>query len=302
MMLPPYLKPGSLIAITCPSGHLPASHAELAKETLTDWGFRVIIGNTVGNEFNYFSGDDDFRLQELQSFLDNPDVAAIMAGRGGYGLSRIIDRVDFSKFRENPKWIIGFSDITVLHSHIHTLCGIASIHGPMCHAFMEPEPKHKPWLDCLKSMLTGNSRPFSIPGNEHNKEGLSKGILTGGNLAILAHLCGSRSQADTKGKILFIEDVGEHIYTIDRMLITLKRAGILEGLAGLVCGGFTELKDTDRPFGASIPEIVLEKVAGYGFPVCFDFPAGHIEANYPLMLGREHQLSVSKESVRLQPV
>lgn len=302
MILPPYLKQGSLIAITCPSGYLPISHAEMAKETLTDWGFRVMIGDTVGNEFNYFSGDDDFRLLELQSFLDNPDVTAILAGRGGYGLSRIIDQIDFSSFRENPKWIIGFSDITVLHAQIHTSCGIASIHGPMCHAFMDLKPKEKPWLDSLKSMLTGESIHYDLAGDKHNKTGTAQGILTGGNLAILAHLCGSVTQPDIKGKILFIEDVGEYIYSIDRMLLTLKRAGMFDGLAGLICGGFTELKDTERPFGSSIPELILEKISEYQFPVCFGFPAGHIEANYPIMLGKNHQLSVTKNSANIQTV
>lgn len=299
MIIPPFLRSGATVAITCPSGYLAASHAEVAKETLTEWGFRVVVGDTVGNEYNYFSGDDDFRLQELQSFLDNPEIGAILAGRGGYGLSRIIDRIDFTRFLKHPKWLIGFSDITVLHAQIHSLCSVATIHGPMCHAFMEPEPTEKPWLSHLQSMLNGYPLPYSLSGNEHNREGEAKGMLTGGNLAILAHLCGSRSQAATKDKILFIEDVSEYIYAIDRMLLTLKRAGMLQNLAGLICGGFSELKDTDRPFGAGIEEIVLEKVAEYGFPVCFGFPAGHIIDNYPLMLGGNHCLKVTKERVEL---
>lgn len=297
--LPPFLKPGSLIAITCPSGYLPANHAVMAEAILTQWGFRVIVGKTVGNSFHYFSGDDDLRYSELQSFLDNPEVAAIIAGRGGYGLSRIIDRLDFSAFQKQPKWVIGFSDITVLHAQIHNLCGIASIHGPMCHGFMG-EPTEKPWIDTLHAMLKGEAIHYFSEGDEQNRKGIARGVLTGGNLAIMAHLCGSRSQPDTKDKILFLEEVGEYKYAIDRMLLTLKRAGMFEGLAGLVCGGFTDIKDTERPLGIGIQELILEKVAGYDYPVCFGFSAGHIEQNFPIMLGRQHHLSVSKEWVRMQ--
>jgi muramoyltetrapeptide carboxypeptidase len=167
---------------------------------------------------------------------------------------------------------------------------------------MDLKPKEKPWLDSLKSMLTGESIHYDLAGDNHNKTGTAQGILTGGNLAILAHLCGSVTQPDIKGKILFIEDVGEYIYSIDRMLLTLKRAGMFDGLAGLICGGFTELKDTERPFGSSIPELILEKISEYQFPVCFGFPAGHIEANYPIMLGKNHQLSVTKNSANIQTV
>lgn len=298
MKLPPFLSPGSLIAITCPSGFLEASHAKIAEETLKSWGFEVEIGKTVGHGYHYFSGDDEMRLAELQSLLDNPNVAAIMAGRGGYGLSRIIDRIDFTQFKSYPKWLIGFSDITVLHAEIHTQCGIASIHGPMCHAFMEA-PDGAAWLETLRSMLVGTPIHYALEGDINNKEGQAEGILTGGNLSLLAHLCGSRSQPDTQNKILFIEDVNEYIYAIDRMLITLKRAGMLENLSGLVCGGFTELKDTDRPFGSTLQEIVLEKVNEHNFPVCFGFSAGHLEKNFPVMLGKKHRIVVTKSMATL---
>ena len=299
MTLPPFLQPRSTIAITCPSGFLMRSHAEMARETLTDWQLNVEIGESVGHEWHYFSGDDDFRRNELQSLLDRPDVAAIMAGRGGYGLSRIIDQLDFSTFKKHPKWIIGFSDITVLHSQIHTQCGITSIHGPMCHAFMERDT-HLPHLEMLKNMLSGEPSHYIAKRHELNRCGYATGILTGGNLAILAHLCGSVSQPDTKEKILFIEDVGEYIYALDRMMLGLKRAGMLDNIAGLICGGFTELKDTDRPFGMGVPELIMEKVAEYDYPVCFDFSAGHIRDNYPLMLGRKHSLTIQEDLVQLR--
>lgn len=299
MTLPPFLRPGSTIAITCPSGFLMRNHAEMARETLSDWQFKVEIGESVGHEWHYFSGDDNFRKDELQTLLDRPDIGAIMAGRGGYGLSRIIDQLDFSTFQKHPKWIIGFSDITVLHTQIHTHCNIASIHGPMCHAFMENDTR-LPHLEALKNMLYGAPAHYITKRNASNRAGFATGILTGGNLAILAHLCGSDTQPDTRGKILFIEDIGEYIYALDRMMLGLKRAGMLDNLSGLVCGGFTELKDTERPFGMSVPELIMEKVAEYDYPVCFDFSAGHIRANYPLMLGREHSLTVQDDLVHLR--
>lgn len=298
LISPPFLQSGATIAITCPSGYLERSHTENARNTLIKWGFKVIIGPSVGHEWHYFSGADAFRLEELQSFLDDPNIAAIMAGRGGYGLSRIIDKVDFSGFKKYPKWLIGFSDITVLHAQVHKECQIPTIHGPMCHGFMEGDD-HTAHLDTLNTMLIGNPVHYVIEGNDYNKDGETEGVLVGGNLAILAHLCGSASQLDTKGKILFIEEVAEHYYEIDRMMLTLKRAGMLDNLAGLICGGFTELEETERPFGMSVPELISEKVADYNYPVCFGFSAGHIKDNYPLMLGRRHALKVNMDMVQL---
>lgn len=298
-IIPPYLKPGDTIGITCPSGYLPAENVIYAKQTLETWGYNVIVGNTVGNEYYYFSGSDEHRLTELQKMLDNPDVKAILMGRGGYGLSRIIDQVDFSAFVENPKWICGFSDITILHSHIQAQYGIATLHSPMCSAFKKDNATH-PNILSVQRALTGQYIHYPISTHPYNKAGEAKAIVVGGNLAILAHLSGSPSQIDTAGKILFIEDIGEYLYNIDRMLLNLKRAGMLENLKGLICGGFTDIKDTERPFGQDIHAIIMEKVIEYDYPVCFDFPAGHIDANYALGLGLEYQLTVNESLVTLK--
>ena len=292
MRFPNKLKPGETIGIVCPSGHLSLSKTVIAKQTLEEWGFKVEIGKTVGTGQGYFSETDDIRLEDLQEKLDNPEIKAILMGRGGYGLSRIIDKIDFTKFNEKPKWIIGFSDITVLHSHLNNKLKIATIHGPMCAAFQElyPESDH---LLSIKKALLGEDIEYPIPMDEHNRAGSANGILVGGNLAILAHLTGSVSQLKTKNKILFIEDVGEYLYNMDRMLLNLKRAGFFENIKGLICGEFSEIKDTERPFGQSLYQIILDKVKEYNIPVCFNFPAGHIDCNYALQFGKSYTLTVN---------
>ena len=297
-IIPPYLQPGDTIGITCPSGYLPAERIIFARKTLESWGYKVITGSTVGSGHYYFSDTDERRLFDLQALLDNTEVKAILMGRGGYGLSRIIDRIDFTKFCDHPKWICGFSDITLLHSHIHARYGIATLHGPMCGAFKEDNIDSPP-IRSVQQALTGQAFGYPIEPNEHNRRGVASGIVVGGNLAILAHLSGSVSQMDTRGKILFIEDIGEYLYNIDRMLINLKRAGMLDGLRGLICGGFTDMKDTERPFGQDIYEVIKDKVSEYDYPVCFDFPAGHQDVNYTLGLGMEYELIVSDKQVSL---
>ncbi len=301
MITPPSLQPGDTIGITCPSGYLPQERTLLARQTLEQWGYRVQIGATVGSENYYFSDTDERRLYDLQYMLDNPDIKAVVMGRGGYGLSRIIDQINFGRFKDNPKWICGFSDITVLHSHIQSTMGIATLHGPMCSAFKE-EWSREPHLVYLKDVLSGQRPPYKVAAHQNNRKGQARGKLVGGNLAILAHLSGSRSQIDTGGNILFIEDIGEYLYNLDRMLLNLKRAGLLDNLSGLICGGFTDIMDTERPFGQNIYEIVLDKVREYHYPVCFDFPAGHIDVNYPLILGLEHELLIENQNVTLNYV
>lgn len=299
IIIPPGLRKGDTIGITCPSGHLPIERTIFAKQTLEAWGFNVVMGCTVGSGHFYFSETDDRRLYDLQTMLDNDSIHAILMGRGGYGLSRIIDKLDFTKFKANPKWVCGFSDITVLHSHIQSQFGIATLHSPMCAAFRHDNEHSGPILSLLRSWM-GAAMEYELPSNEHNRAGEGNGILVGGNLAILAHLSGSVSQVNTDGKILFIEDVGEYLYNIDRLLLNLKRAGMLCNLQGLVCGGFSDMKDTERPFGQDIFEIIKEKVAGYDYPVCFDFPAGHIEENFTLQLGMHHHLMVNAGKTTLK--
>lgn len=296
---PKFLKKGSTVGITCPAGFVSEERVRFAIETLKLWGFNVVVGKTVGNEYNYFSGTDAERLADLQSMLDNPEVEAILMGRGGYGVSRIIDDINWDKFKLNPKWLCGFSDITVLHNHIQNNLQIPTLHSPMTGAFT-PDTINSIHMKKLYAALTGESLFYHTPHNNYNRLGNAEGVLLGGNLAILAHLVGSRSDIQTFGKILFIEDIGEHYYKIDRMMLTLKRAGKLDGILGLVVGGFTEIEDTDRPFGQSIEEIILDKVAAYDYPVCFDFPAGHIEENHTLTLGQVHKLTVTEQGGQLQ--
>jgi muramoyltetrapeptide carboxypeptidase len=296
---PAYLKKGSVIGITCPAGFVSNERVAYALDALQYWGFRVKMCNKVGNEHFYFSGTDEERLQDLQTMLDDPDIDAILMGRGGYGVSRIIDRIEFSGFIKKPKWICGFSDITVLHNHIQATLGIPTLHSPMCAAF-KPETVNSNHIKNFFAALTGESLFYHSEPSWFNREGVADGVLTGGNLAILAHLTGSASEVDTAGKILFIEDIGEHLYQIDRLLLNLKRAGKLDNLKGLVVGSFTETEDTERPFGQTIEEIIADKVKEYTYPVCFNFPSGHQEENYTLTLGMSHRLIVTEQGGQLE--
>ena len=293
-----HIQQGSVIGITCPSGYVSAERIAYSITVLERWGFIVKVGKTVGTEHHYFSGSDAERLADLQDMLDDPAVDAILMGRGGYGMSRIIDDIDFSAFVKNPKWICGFSDITVLHNHLQARYKIPSLHSPMCGHF-KPETEHEPQLLSLKKALIGEPQVYDTLPSSYNRNGVAEGILTGGNLSLLVHLTGSASEVDTNGKILFIEDLGEHLYHIDRMLLHLKRAGKLSGLKALIIGGFTDLQDTERPFGQTIEEIISDKVKEYDYPVCFHFPCGHQDINYTLALGTVHRLKVNEDGGRL---
>lgn len=299
MQHPPFLQKGATIGITCPSGYVSNERVIPAIETLQSWGFRVKVGNTVGNEFHYFSGTDEERASDLQAMLNDPLLSAIIMGRGGYGLSRIIDQLDFTLFKKFPKWICGFSDITVLHQHTLQNIGIATLHSPMCGAFKDYD-ENCDYLCQFKSILQGEPQTYLTPANEHNRFGSAESTVIGGNLAIISHLVGSSSDIDTNGKILFLEDIGEHLYQIDRMLMQLKRAGKLKGLKGLILGSFTEIEDTERPFGQSLETIISSKVEEYDFPVCFGFPIGHQEINFSLALGMKHRLDVDASGGRLE--
>ena len=292
IIIPTALQPGDTVGITCPAGFVSYERIAYAVETLQRWGFQVRVGKTVGERTTYFSGSDEERRDDLQEMLDDTSVKAIIAGRGGYGTSRIIDELDFSGFQKNPKWICGFSDITVLHSHINKNYNIATLHSPMCRAF-DADRENSYYVQSLRKALTGEDLHYHFASSDHNKTGTATGELTGGNLAMLAHITGSISQADTKGKILFIEDIGEHLYHIDRLLLNLKRSGQLENLAGMLIGTFTETEDTDRPFGQTLEQIILSKVAGYHFPVAFNVPCGHDTENITLQMGRMHTMTVN---------
>jgi muramoyltetrapeptide carboxypeptidase len=293
MTIPLYLNPGDCIAIVCPAGYMPLDRAQICIDTLRQWGYRVRIGNTLGGlSDNYFSGSDDERLADFQQMLDDPAVNAILCGRGGYGLSRIIDRIDFSRFIKNPKWIIGYSDITILHQHIETHFDIATLHSPMAGAFNDGGAE-TPYVQSLRLALAGERSGYSCPPHPFNRVGRAAAPLTGGNLSLLAHLAGSSSASDTNGRLLFLEDVGEYLYNIDRMLRQLKRSGRLDRLAGLIVGSFTESKDTPRPFGATVEDIVLDCIREYEYPVCFGFPVGHAIENVALKTKVEYELTVT---------
>src|SRR5262245_53282685 len=216
--------------------------------------------------------------------LDDDNVKAILCARGGYGLSRIIDRIDFRRFKENPKWIIGFSDVTIVHSHIYRNYGISTLHAPMANAFNDDGYKGE-FVQSLRHVLEGKKIKYHQSPHSFNRKGEGIGELVGGNLALLAHLVGTDSDLKTKGRILFIEDVGEYLYNVDRMMYQLKRSGKLDKLAGLIVGGFTEMKDTERPFGQEAYEIIRDVVSEYNYPTCFDFPVSHSQKNYALKMG-----------------
>ncbi len=298
---PPYLSKGDTIGIVCPAGFMPPEKAQTCIDTLKQWGFKVRIGKTLGNQFNYFSGTDEERLHDLQMMLDDGEIKAILCGRGGYGLSRIIDDIDFTRFKKNPKWIIGYSDITVLHSHLNNRLKIASLHSPMAAAFNDGGADSE-YVLSLKKTLLGKRSTYSCDAHALNRPGITEGELTGGNLSLVAHLIGSVSDASTKGKILFLEDIGEYIYNVDRMMIQLKRSGKLDKLAGLIIGGFTDMKDTTIPFGQEVYHVIMDKVKEYNYPVCFDFPVSHSDRNYALKSGVKHLLRVGKKSVQLKEV
>ena len=302
MQTPPYLKQGSLIGITCPASHVSLQQIEYAAGVLNDRGYRAKLGKTAAAEaLNYFSGTDEERLADLQDMLDDPEIDAILMGRGGYGVSRIIDQLDLSKFKTKPKWICGFSDIVVLHNHIQANLHIPVLHSPMCNAY-KPETLNTTHLESFFDAIAGNELKYEIASSPFNRTGSVQGLLTGGNLAILAHLTGSPSEVDTTGKILFIEDISEYLYNVDRLLLNLKRAGKLDKLAGLVVGGFTDMQDTIRPFGQTVEEIIWDKVKEYDYPVCFNFPCGHQEVNYTLCLGMEHKLTVDVGGAFLEKI
>ena len=298
-IIPPYLKEGDTIGMLCPSGFMPFEKAQKCIDVLQQWGFKVQVGKTLGNQYNYFSGTDEERLHDLQVLLDDENVKAIFCARGGYGLSRIIDKINFKKFVQQPKWIIGYSDITLLHAHIFSNFNIASLHAPMAAAFNEIE-ESEIYIQSIFDSLTGKHQSYKIPSHHLNRNGICEGELVGGNLALLAHIIGSSSDLNTKNKILFIEDIGEYKYNIDRMLMQLKHAGKLHALAGLIVGSFNEIKDTLIPFGQDLKEMIFDAVKEYNYPVCFDFPVGHVKENYALKIGAEFKFTVSLSEALLQ--
>jgi len=268
-----------------------------AVKLLESWGLEVVLGETVELSFHQFAGDDEQRARDMQCFIDDDSIKAIIAARGGYGTIRMIDKVDFGNFARHPKWLVGFSDITILHTHLFSNYNTQTIHGQMPVNIPDASSKS---LETLRKALFGEEFSYEFTSLDNNQGGEAQGVLIGGNLSLLMAVSGSVSDMDYSGKILFIEDVGEYLYAIDRMIRTLDRAGKLKNLAGLIVGSFTEIKDNDIPFGQTVNQVIMDVVAGYGYPVCFDFPAGHVPDNRSLIFGRNVSLSVRDSIVTVK--
>ena len=261
------------------------------------WGIKVILGESLTSEYHQFAGTDTVRANDFQMMLDNPEIKAIFSARGGYGSSRLLDFIDFTAFQKQPKWVVGFSDITAVHCHIHTL-HIESLHATMPKLFLQEGGMES--LESLRKILFGEDVSYKIEPHKSNRLGVGEGQIIGGNLAILTHVIGSKSDINYDGKILFLEDINEYLYNIDRMMIQLKRSGKLQNLAGLIVGSFSDNQDNDVPFGKTANEIIQEAVADYDFPVCYGFPVGHEVNNWAMPCGREMSLLVEEFGVSLK--
>lgn len=296
VIIPSALRSGDKIGIVSTARKISPEEIQPAVTLIRSWGLEVVIGDTIGKEDFQFAGTDDERIADFQKMLDDDSVRAIICARGGYGTVRIIDELDFRKFLKNPKWICGFSDVTVLHAHLLQVFNCASLHCSMPVNFSANTPES---LDNIRKVLFGEQLKYEIPSAPFNKTGRAEGILCGGNLSILYSLAGSASDIDTAGKILFIEDIDEHLYHIDRMMMQLKRSGKLENLAGLIVGHFSGMKNLDEsnPFGKTAYEIIADAVSEYDYPVCYSFPAGHEPDNRALISGKQTVLTVTDRNV-----
>ena len=287
---PPYLKRGDKIGLISTARKISKKELQIAIEKIESWGLKIKFGENLFNSYYQFSANDDSRKRDLQNMLDDDDIKAIICARGGYGTVRIIDNINFKKFQKYPKWIVGFSDVTVLHSHIHNL-NIASIHSTMPISFSNNTFAS---IKSLKDALFGNSIDVKTKNHPLNRFGESIGQVVGGNLSILYSLIGSRSDINTNGKILFLEDLDEYLYHLDRMMISLKRSGKLSNLNGLIIGGMTKMNDNNISFGKDAESIIFDSVSEYKYPICFGFPAGHIKNNRTIKLGLRAKLQVNK--------
>ncbi len=292
MQKPPNLQNGDKVAIISTARKISKEELKPAVEQSKAWGLEVVFGSNLFGEDNQFSGTVDQRLKDLQWALDSDEIKAVICARGGYGTVQLIDKVDFSNFKSNPKWLVGYSDVTVLHNHINQNFGIQTLHATMPINFVKNSNEA---LDSLNKALFGETLSYEFDKHSLNIDGTVEGVLAGGNLSILYSLTGTNSQIDTSGKILFLEDLDEYLYHIDRMMMNLVRAGMLENLAGLVVGGMTDMNDNTVAYGYTAKEIIHSVVSQYNYPVCFDFPAGHIDYNRALIMGAKVKLNVGEE-------
>ncbi|MBI9054657.1 MAG: LD-carboxypeptidase [Bacteroidales bacterium] len=296
MITPAFLKKGDKIGIVAPARKIYMEEIEASIKVFERWGLEVILGKNLFSKNRQFAGTDEQRAEDLQIMMDNPKVKAIIAARGGYGTVKTLKLLDFTKFLENPKWIIGYSDLTALHAHLNQNLGVKSIHGTMPFNFPKDLSENEA-VKTLKKTLFGEQNIYTIKPQEFNRNGVVSADLIGGNLSVLFSVSGTKYDIETDGKILVLEDLDEYLYHIDRMMMNMKYSGKLENLKGLIVGGMTKMNDNPIPFGKSAYEIIRDAVAEYDFPVCYDFPVGHIDNNYALILGNKSELHVEADKV-----
>ena len=297
LIQPLYLTAGDTVAIVAPSGILKNREREVqqAVELLKSWGLHAIVGKHVFSKADHFAGADDERCEDFQIAMDDPKISAIWCARGGYGTVRILDKLDYTKFRENPKWIVGYSDITALHNQVHNE-GFQSLHALMCVSLTEDLSEVEASINTFKAALFGNPSDYTLKGSEFNRVGEVSGPLVGGNLTMLHTMLGSKESIDTSGKIVFIEEIGEYKYHIDRMLQSLKRAGYFDNCKGLIVGDMSKMRTNTTLWVTSVEQLILDALSDYDFPIAFNMPAGHEKDNSALVLGRTVELKVSKDS------
>ncbi|HYD92812.1 MAG TPA: LD-carboxypeptidase [Flavobacterium sp.] len=293
--MPPYLTKGDTVGIIATARKIEKEPIEPAIELLKSWGLHVVVGKTIGLDNHQLAGADWQRATDLQQMMDNPSIKAIWCAKGGYGTVRVVDRLDFTKFKQKPKWFIGFSDATVLHSHINNL-DIATIHGIVCISVPRATPEA---IESFRKTLFGGKLEYNLPAHEFNKTGSAHGELIGGNLSVLYSIIGSRSEADYKDKIIFIEDLDEYLYHIDRMMMNLDRNDYFKNVKGIIIGGMSKMRDNDIPWGHTALEIIRDITKKYDIPICFNFPAGHIQDNRALVFGKQITLSVTQTGTKI---
>lgn len=293
---PPFLKQGDTVGIVAPAGILKNREGEInkAKALLKSWGLHAVVGKHIFNQGQHFAGSDDERCEDFQKALDDSSISAIWCARGGYGSVRILDKLDWTNFKENPKWIIGYSDITAIHSEVHNL-GFQSLHAMMCTSLQDDAETIKETISTFKAAIFGKQLGYTLEGSKYNRPGIVSAPIVGGNLTIMHTMLGSKTSIDTSGKILFIEEIGEYKYHIDRMLLSLKRAGYFDNCKGVIIGDMTKIKRNTTPWGSSIEQLILDVLSDYNFPIAFNMPAGHEKDNRALVFGKTIELKVTKE-------
>jgi muramoyltetrapeptide carboxypeptidase len=295
LIRPPYLKAGDTVAIVAPSGVLINRTSEItqAQNLLESWGLNAVVGKNVFNQAYHFAGSDEERREDFQNAMDDPKISAIWCARGGYGAVRILDKLDYTNFKKYPKWIIGYSDITALHNQVN-IKGFESIHAMMCTSLQDDNETIRETISTFKDAVFGNPLAYTLTGSENNRTGSASGQLVGGNLTILLTMLGSETSINTSGNILFIEEIGEYEYHIDRMLQSLKRAGYFDNCKGVIVGDITKVRKNTTPWGVSVEQLIVDALSEYNFPIAFNMPAGHEKDNRAMIFGRTVQLKVDK--------